>query len=425
MVVCDKQPHPLHFVWAFLLAGLVRSLTSSACEGSRDAWLWLQLCAASGAVDLLSYNLFVLLAANALHSVHGLAFAWLVCFACTYPLRLLAARCASGAHQSRALRTLLLIPSSWLIATSAALSSLCIYLLVTLLLKQELQERGAALDSARYGWHVATFFMGVVFAPLCALRAPGDGGGRGGAPATLHAVVGGLATQPSPATPLACSVVVLAALGVLPNRPYQACLQSRSPACRALMLQFACAAALAAYLCLVRVLVAPASTVGPFLCGCDDSLRAGSAETEQHLLDIERLPDTERFLDMERIQLGRGWSLLGLMYGRRAVNVPSRRACKETSHRMASHGNASSVGSSRGLVLTADGSSSKYADAVYVCLHGVRKLHQSRIRAEVFFVGAAERFSVEAAGRILSLGEVQILDLLQSIAAPLRQLVLC
>ena len=102
MVVCDKQPHPLHFVWAFLLAGLVRSLTSSACEGSRDAWLWLQLCAASGAVDLLSYNLFVLLAANALHSVHGLAFAWLVCFACTYPLRLLAARCGRRGAPSQA-----------------------------------------------------------------------------------------------------------------------------------------------------------------------------------------------------------------------------------------------------------------------------------------------------------------------------------
>lgn len=58
----------------------------------------------------------------------------------------------------------------------------------------------------------------------------------------------------------------------------------------------------------------------------------GSAETEQHLLDIERLPDTERFLDMERIQLGRGWSLLGLMYGRRAVNVPSRRECERISN---------------------------------------------------------------------------------------------
>ena len=29
------------------------------------------------------------------------------------------------------------------------------------------QERGAAFDAARYSWHIATLFLGAVFAPAC------------------------------------------------------------------------------------------------------------------------------------------------------------------------------------------------------------------------------------------------------------------
>ncbi len=45
-----------------------------------------------------------------------------------------------------------------------------------------------------------------------------------------------------------------------------------------------------------------------------------------------------------------------------------------------------------GIVMAADGSSSKYADAVYVALHNIRTLHRCSLPVEVFHVGEAERF---------------------------------
>ena len=48
-----------------------------------------------------------------------------------------------------------------------------------------------------------------------------------------------------------------------------------------------------------------------------------------------------------------------------------------------------------GIVMAADGSSSKYADAVYVALHNIRTLHRCSLPVEVFHVGEAERFASE------------------------------
>ena len=114
---------------------------------------------------------------------------------------------------------------------------------------------------------------------------------------------------------------------------------------------------------------------------------------------------------METFLVGRQWSLLGLMYGSRSVQIPLRKLCKMSN------------GSSMGLVVTADGSNSKYANAVYVCLYGVRKLHGSKLPAEVFFVGDSERFGAAEAARILSLRDVLLLDLLPFLSPSLRRLV--
>ena len=43
-----------------------------------------------------------------------------------------------------------------------------VLLLASLVLKLELQERGEALDAAKYSWHIATFYLGAAYAPACA-----------------------------------------------------------------------------------------------------------------------------------------------------------------------------------------------------------------------------------------------------------------
>jgi hypothetical protein len=166
-MLCDYQPHPLGFVWCFLLAGLVRSHTSAVRSG-RSSRLWWNLCASSALVDFISYHLFLHAAEPELHSVQGVAYAWLLSFVSCFLLRVLAVcRCLHSAtlrcctpmcHSSRLLPAsycllthfshqsgLVLIwsqlrtPSGLMTIVSAALSSLCVFLVATLLLKQELQ----------------------------------------------------------------------------------------------------------------------------------------------------------------------------------------------------------------------------------------------------------------------------------------------
>ena len=79
-----------------------------------------------------------------------------------------------------------------------------------------------------------------------------------------------------------------------------------------------------------------------------------------------------------------------------------------------------------GLVLAADGSQPKYADAVYVALHNLISLQRSDLPAEVFHVGSAEAFTASAASRLVSLGaapgRVRVLDMLPRLHPRIRAL---
>ena len=134
---------------------------------------------------------------------------------------------------------------------------------------------------------------------------------------------------------------------------------------------------------------------------------------------------------MEALTVGARWSLLGWMYGTRTVLVPPRCPASSSSSSSASAqrdataqtaGPALKAGPARtvGLVLAADGSQPKYADAVYVSLHNIRVLQRSMMAVEVFHVGMAEAFSPQAAGKLTFLGQVSVLDMLPRLHPRIR-----
>ena len=95
-MLCDYQPHPLKFVWAFLVAGLIRTLAQMRGR-ARFQWLF-ELALA----DFIGFQLFgtmvgggVLGAPSSLPTVAGVVGAWLLSLAATYPLRAFVAQRAS------------------------------------------------------------------------------------------------------------------------------------------------------------------------------------------------------------------------------------------------------------------------------------------------------------------------------------------
>ena len=247
---------------------------------------------------------------------------------------------------------------------------------------------------------------------------------------------------PPQAAPFGVSAVALGALGLLPSALRLVPAPQRSPhnarrlrglhaIAPALLLPLLCAAALVGYLGAVRLLVSPAATAGPFLlCGAAEAAAAertvadkgARAAAQEETLGAEAWNEAGW---TEDVVVGRRWSLLGLMYGRRVVRIPPRAQCKPRgaarhTSASASAGSAGATTGSTGIVMTADGSNAKYADAVYVGLHGVRTLHRSPMPVEVFHVGASEAFAPAAAERLEALGGVHLLDLLQRLDPRLR-----
>ena len=56
-MLCDYQPHPVRFVWSFLLAGLLRGYSDALALGLGRRYL--ELCALGLAVDAAGFRLFV------------------------------------------------------------------------------------------------------------------------------------------------------------------------------------------------------------------------------------------------------------------------------------------------------------------------------------------------------------------------------
>ena len=184
---------------------------------------------------------------------------------------------------------------------------------------------------------------------------------------------------------------------------------------------------LSLYVLRIRLLVAPMMDAGPFVVAtCEDEFMQGVAPTKrtvtsavQAALEADAEYDED---EVERIVIGDRWSLLGLMYGRRTVAVPFTR-CKAVhpgGTQTSTGGGSSSSSTSIGLVLAADGSQPKYAEAVYVAMHNIRRLHKCNLPAEVFHVGPSEGFEATAARRIEVLGEVHILDMLDRLHPRVR-----
>ena len=182
MALCDYQPHPLYFVWAFLVAGLIRTWTSQRARLG-GGWLVVELLAA----DLFGYRVFTAAVASSLPTIGGIVGAWLLSLAAVYPVRLLIAQRAGGRRCARSTAS---VASLSTLAAAAASSSLLLVLSL-LVLKYELQERGAAFDAARYAWHIATFFLGAGFATSCAGNGNGGGGGSGRLPPVSVEETGG------------------------------------------------------------------------------------------------------------------------------------------------------------------------------------------------------------------------------------------
>ena len=113
-----------------------------------------------------------------LHTVDGIVWAWLLSLAIGHPLRSWAAWQAEplvDAEQQRRDESVFIADfiscdrhKLGVLAAAAASSSL-ILVLSNLLLKLELQERGANYDAALYSWHIATFFLGAGFAPAASI----------------------------------------------------------------------------------------------------------------------------------------------------------------------------------------------------------------------------------------------------------------
>ena len=222
-MLCDYQPHPVRFVWSFLLAGLLRGYSDALTLGLGRRYL--ELCALGLAVDAAGFRLFLsCFAWWGWQSIGRTVGAWL--------LSLLVCALARAA----ALAVLLgrRIPSVQLsaLASSAAGSSLLLTLSI-LVLKQELDERGKGPDAAAYAWHICTFALGLgalltpsrvppaeaasagvshaataaAAAPSAAKSAPEDPW-----PAVLHSLL----EQPARVAPYGLSAVVIGACGVPP-----------------------------------------------------------------------------------------------------------------------------------------------------------------------------------------------------------------
>jgi hypothetical protein len=462
--LCDYQPHPLRFVWSFLIAGLIRTLAWP--HASRRHLVWV---AELAIVDIVSFYVFVASVSPMISSASGIVGAWVLNLFISYPLRALVAARARSRLTAQPARVAFgaCSAASFGVLAAAALSSCFVLLLCLLVLKFELQERGAALDAACYSWHISTFFLGAAFAPLCSQSEPNDGnevhgrgqdceagasgkrhrparreeaydtnddgggddsggGSRSISAAGLHGLSLAVMTVPTAAAPFAASSVVVGAFGVLPRRccsggylPYGrrrggrvggAIPRHRAPP---LLLTMASAGLLGAYLAAFRLFRAPAALAGPFTAPCPGAAGLGNLFEAQAPTEIVRVGDR--------------WTLLGLMYGGREVHVPPpcsdsiwSRLERETRHAPASSSSSSTspsppaagAAASVGLVLAADGSQHKYADAVYVALHNIRVLQRSTLPAEVIHVGEAERFSPSDTARLEALGKVQVLDML-------------
>ena len=86
-MLCDYQPHPLLFVWCFLLAGLLRFYSTHGAQA--DQMRLLCLIVASFAVDLLSFCVFVMSIAHALPTIIGVLSVWMRSFLGSYMARAL------------------------------------------------------------------------------------------------------------------------------------------------------------------------------------------------------------------------------------------------------------------------------------------------------------------------------------------------
>ena len=89
-MLCDYQPHPLRFVWAFLVAGLIRTHTS--LRGHLGGLQVLRLIFELAVADLFSFCVFVSAASSSLPSAASLVGAWLVSLIVAYPLRTIVAQ---------------------------------------------------------------------------------------------------------------------------------------------------------------------------------------------------------------------------------------------------------------------------------------------------------------------------------------------
>ena len=439
---CAYQPHPLLFVWSYLCAGLIRSHASHRSLLGDGAFC--RLLAKLAIADLICYHTFVVAASYSLHSIGGVVNAWLLSLAVGYFVRVAVAQRASRRSYAAFLRAAVLSAAGLGTIAAAAASSALVLVLAMLLLKLELQERGDALDSARYGWHIATFYLSAGFGTACTrgartsaspspwlpklglkgsevnmpnrntddagaaavegqplmdpeldgawspVGALGDGTPRRFPLHDVHGLPLAAMTSVAAAAPLAASLVGVGALGVLPRHSdeWRACGACRAAWRRAprrlppqALLLGASVAALCGYVAAVRLWRAPPSELGVLLaestCGAAaDGAAADGAATEW-------------------IAMGDQWTVLGLMYGPRRVAVPKRceGGAKATAEAHATSGGGEAGGEAgdeaggeagrAGLVLAADGSQRKYAEAVYVALHNIRTLHASALPAEV------------------------------------------
>ena len=380
MVWCDWQPHPLLFVWTFLTAGIIRSHATHRDVVGNGAFLrqLMELAAA----DLIGYHAFVMAAAVSLRTVVGLVQAWVLSLALSYPVRLVVAQRVSRRPCAPFARAVVLPASGAGTLAAAAASSTAVLVLAMLLLKLELQERGEALDAARYSWHIATFYLGGGFCSACALGAglgvaPPPGGPRppprrvgdverssscssahGNSdldgtpckpsrasvwPAGTHSIPFRAMSAPCAEAPLAASLLCVAAFGVLPR-----CSGCTDTACHGgparasrrrlpapLVCLCASVGALAAYIGAVRCGLAPPVELGPLL----DVRCVAALLPEAAAADVGaavKQPDTaaDGAADgvaegvkegvTEWVSIGDDWTLLSLLYGRRRVAIPPR-----------------------------------------------------------------------------------------------------
>ena len=77
--LCSLQPHPLRFVWSFLVAGLIRCGTSLALASrnhhgaAREVF---KLVAEVSLADLVSFHMYAAAVTSGLSTVGGVVFAW-------------------------------------------------------------------------------------------------------------------------------------------------------------------------------------------------------------------------------------------------------------------------------------------------------------------------------------------------------------